>query len=263
MPESSKNTERLSTEAQFQDDRVTRALHGEREVRDRFYFITRRAVEDYENMQFALQGRHVVVVGCSDGGVTPLARRGIHVEGIDISPVAIEKLNEAIRAEGLSDFGSARVMNAESLDYPRSSVDAITCTGVLHHLDSEAALRSWSRSLKPDGEVLMYEPLALHPLVALFRAVTPSMRTPEEHPLRGRDFRLMRKYFGKVERRDYGLFTPLSAAIAVVPGLGGLARGLLPLWEVLDGCVLKVLPFMGRFCWMSVVRLTRPAHDNP
>src|SRR5690606_24148026 len=101
-------------------------------------------------------------------------------------------------------------------------------------------LRSWSESLKPEGEVLMFEPLALHPFVALFRAITPSMRTPDEHPLRERDFRLMRKYFGKVERRDYGLTTPISAGIAIVPGLGWLARLLLPVFEAVDSVVLKV-----------------------
>ena len=104
----------------------------------------------------------------------------------------------------------------------------------------------------------MFEPLALHPLAALFRLLTPSMRTPDEHPLREHDFVLMRKYFGRVTRHDFGLFTPVAAAIAVVPGLRAVGAFVLPALETLDAATLKVLPFMRRFCWLTVVRLQEP-----
>jgi SAM-dependent methyltransferase len=258
MSDSSPRIDRLAREADFQDKRVARSLQGERELRDRFYFITEPAKREFDNLQFALEGKRVVVVGCGDGGVTPLARRGVCVEGIDISPLAIEKLNHAIAAEGLGQFASARVMNAEALEYPAGSLDAIACTGVLHHLDTETALRSWSQSLKPDGQVLLFEPLARHPLVALFRLITPSMRTADEHPLRGRDFRIMRQYFMSTERHDYGLLTPLAAAVALVPGLSGLARRIAGTLERLDNHILSAFPFMAAFCWMSVIVLRQP-----
>ena len=255
---------RLVREAEFQDERMAKALQGEEEVRDKFYFINRRANRTYDAMHDDLGGKRVVVVGCSDTGVTPLARMGAYAEGIDISQVSIDKLRRAIDKEGLGKFASARVMDAESLDYADASIDAITCSGVLHHLNTEAALKSWARCLKPDGRVLMFEPLALHPLVAAFRLVTPGMRTPDEHPLRERDFRLMSKYFDRIERRDFGLFTPISAAIAVIPGLGWLARFVLPALELIDTAVLKVAPVLGRFCWLTVVSLAGPRREpNP
>jgi SAM-dependent methyltransferase len=258
MTESGEKLERLQSEASFQDQRMTLALQGQEEFRDKFYFINRRANRLYDSLHDTLKGKRVVVVGCSDCGVTPLARLGIHVEGIDVSSVSIEKLNRAIREEGLSEFASARVMDAENLEYADRSVDAITCSGVLHHLNSKAALESWSRKLRSDGQVIMFEPLALHPLAALFRILTPGMRTPDEHPLRGRDFKLMRENFGKVERHDYGLFTPIAAGLAVIPGMQWLARGVLPLLEGMDAVTLKVLPFLRNFCWLTVVRLTDP-----
>jgi SAM-dependent methyltransferase len=258
MAESGEKLERLQSEASFQDQRMTLALQGEQEFRDKFYFINRRANRRYDAMHAGLTGKRVVVVGCSDCGVTPLARQGVHVEGIDVSAVSIEKLNRAIREEGLTAFASARVMDAENLEYADRSVDAITCSGVLHHLNSEAALRSWSRALKADGEVIMFEPLALHPFAALFRVFTPGMRTADEHPLREIDFKLMREHFGSVERYDYGLFTPISAGIAVIPGMQWLARLLLPVFEGMDVAALKLLPFLRNFCWLTVVRLTKP-----
>src|SRR5688572_8214275 len=145
MAESGQKLDRLQNEASFQDQRMTLALQGQEEFRDKFYFINRRANQRYDSLHEGLAGKQVVVVGCSDCGVTPLARQKVKVEGIDISPVSIEKLNRAISEEGLTEYASARVMDAENLEYADRSVDAITCSGVLHHLNSEAALKSWSR----------------------------------------------------------------------------------------------------------------------
>lgn len=237
---------------------MTSALGGQEEFRDKFYFINRRANEHYDRLHVDLDGKLVVVVGCSDSGVTPLARRGVHVEGIDISKVSIDKLNRAIDKEGLRAYANARIMDAENLSYDDRSVHVISCSGVLHHLDEEAALRSWARCLAKDGRVLMLEPLALHPLAALFRLLTPSMRTPDEHPLRQRDFTTMRKYFGRVERHDYGLFTPIAAGIAVVPGFNWLAHLILPVLEGADAGALRAMPFLRRFCWLTVICLADP-----
>jgi SAM-dependent methyltransferase len=252
---------RLRSEAKFQDDRMLRAIQGEQEIRDRFYFINRAAYDDYLSLLRGLVGRRVVVVGCSDGGVTPLAREKAYVEGIDISPVSIEKLRAAIAKEGLSAYASARLMDAMAVEYPERSVDAISCSGVLHHLDTERALRSWASCLKDDGFVALFEPLAFHPLAALFRLVTPGMRTPDEHPLRPSDFALMRKYFARVDGRYYGLTTVCCAAIAVIPGASVLARKMLPAFESLDRILLKGLPFLRHLCWLTVVRLASPTRS--
>ena len=250
--------ERLAGEAAFQDERMRNALEGKPEFRDKFYFVNRIANEKYESFLADLAGQRAVVVGSSDCGVTPLARRGVYAEGIDISSVSIEKLQKSIEEEGLQKFASARVMNAEDLSYDSRSIDIITCSGVLHHIDTDKALQSWARCIKTTGSVVMFEPLALHPLAAIFRWLTPSMRTPDEHPLRARDFAIMEKYYGRVERFDYGLFTPICAGLAVIPGLRWLAGKLLPVFEKLDSGTLKVLPFLRNFCWLTVVKLTAP-----
>jgi SAM-dependent methyltransferase len=253
---------RLRSEARFQDERMLRANQGEEEFRDRFYFINAAALADYEDLLSGLAGRRVVVVGSSDGGVIPLARDGVLVEGIDISAVSIEKLRAAIEKHGLTEYASARVMDAEALEYADGSIDAISCSGVLHHLDTERALRSWARSLKDDGFVALFEPLAFHPVAALFRLLTPSMRTPDEHPLRSRDFALMRKYFRSADIRYYGLTTVCCAAISIIPGTARLSRKLLPAFEAIDRALLKALPFLRHICWLTVARLASPVRSG-
>lgn len=237
---------------------MLRALEGEEEFRDRFYFINAAALKDYEALLSGLVGRRVVVVGSSDGDVIPLAREKVHVEGIDISPVSIEKLRSGIEKHGLTEYASARVMNAEALEYPDRSIDAISCSGVLHHLDTERALRSWARCLKDDGFVVLFEPLAFHPVAAAFRLLTPGMRTPDEHPLRARDFALMRKYFRSNDIRYYGLTTVCCAAVSVLPGGARLSRRLLPAFEAIDRALLAALPFLKHFCWLTVAKLASP-----
>ena len=237
---------------------MRRANQGEEEFRDRFYFINAAALKDYEDLLSGLAGRRVVVVGSSDGGVIPLAREKTYVEGIDISPVSIEKLRSAIERQALTEYASARVMDAEALEYPDRSIDAISCSGVLHHLDTERALRSWARCLKDEGFVVLFEPLAFHPVAALFRVLTPGMRTPDEHPLRPQDFALMRKYFRSTDVRYYGLTTVCCAAISILPAAARLSRRLLPVFEAIDRALLKALPFLKHVCWLTVARLSSP-----
>lgn len=255
---SQRSNDRLSAEAAFQNQRMALVLEGQPEFRDRFYFVNRLAYRLYLDMQRGLAGKRVVVVGSSDVGVTPLAREKVYVEGIDISAVSVEKLNRSIEEEGLSEYASARVMDAHNLEYADRSIDLITCSGVLHHLETERAIASWARCLKPDGVALLFEPLAFHPLAAMFRAATPSMRTPDEHPLRPRDFGIMRKYFGSVQRTDFGLTTPVAAGIAMVPGLRAVAHKTLPAFEFADSVLLRVLPALGNLCWLTVIRLAGP-----
>jgi len=228
MTRNENREERLAREAVFQDTRMANALVGKLEFRDKFYFINREAISAFAQLQQGLAGKRVVVVGCSDAGVTPLAREGVFVEGIDISSVSIQKLADSIKKEGLGQYASARVMDAESLEYPDASIDVISCAGVLHHLDTERALRSWARCLRSGGSAVLFEPLALHPVAATFRFLTPSMRSPDEHPLRERDFKIMRRFFSRIERRNYSLVTPVVAGIAVIPGCRRLADWLLP-----------------------------------
>jgi SAM-dependent methyltransferase len=249
---------RLDNEARFQDERMKSAQRGERELRDRFYFINQQAYDEYVRLLSGLAGKRVVVVGSSDGGVTPLGRQQAYVEGIDISPVAIAELQKAIEKERLSQYASARVMNAEALAYADRSIDVISCSGVLHHLNTERALQSWSRCLKSDGRVILFEPLALHPVAAVFRWLTPKLRTPDEHPLRGRDFALMRHYFSVVEPRFFGLTTVVCAGVALLPGGTRVAEKMLGSLEALDAWLLATLPFLRQFCWLTVVQLRAP-----
>ena len=79
------------------------------------------------------------------------------------------------------------------------SFDLVCGSGILHHLDLPAAMRELARVLRPSGRAVFMEPLGHNPAINAFRNRTPELRTPDEHPLLGKDLKLCRRYFGSVE----------------------------------------------------------------
>ncbi len=255
---------RLAKEAEYQNKRSTGQLDEFEERRNKFYFLADSARREYaQKIDDMVKGNRVVVVGCADGGVTPLARAGAKkVLGIDISDEAIAKLNAAIADEGLSDVAHAAVGNAEDLDLEPGSFDLVCCTGVLHHLDIESSMRSWSKILDKGGKVIMQEPMAYNPLIAGYRAVTPAMRTDDEHPLVPKDIATMRKYFEKVHVRGYVLTSLGSAFFSYIPGMNGVRNVVCRGLEVLDRGLLAVIPPLRYMCWTSVITLESPKKND-
>ncbi|MCB9919081.1 MAG: class I SAM-dependent methyltransferase [Planctomycetes bacterium] len=251
---------RLAAEAEYQNKRAVGQLDEFEERRDKFYFLADKGRKDYFGAITRLaKDKRVVVVGCAEGGVTPLARLGAReVLGIDIADAAIAKLNRAIAEEGLSDIANAVVGNAEELDVEPGSYDLICCTGVLHHLDIERAMRSWSRSLDKGGKVIMMEPMAYNPVIAGYRAMTPAMRTDDEHPLVPKDFRTMKRYFERVHVRGYVLTSLGAATFSYIPGLRWLKKPANTVLSAIDRGLLAVIPPMRYLCWTSVITLEEP-----
>ena len=251
---------RLQAEAEDQNKGAEGQLDDFEARRDKFYFLADRARTDYyEDIKTLVKGRRVVVVGCAEGGVTPLARHGAtRVLGVDIADAAIAKLNRAIADEGLSDVAQAVVGNAEALEVEARSFDLICCTGVLHHLDIERAMQNWSTILDRGGKVIMMEPMAYNPVVALYRWMTPAMRTDDEHPLVPKDIRTMKRYFERVDVKGYVLTSIASAAFSYLPFLRGLKRPVCKGLELLDRGLLAVVPPLRYLCWTSVIRLEGP-----
>ncbi len=249
---------RLKAEAEFQNARVRAGMNEEGEARDRFYYLAHKAIRRYRSTLTDVAGKHVLVVGCSEGGVTPLARRGARVTGIDIADQAIQNLNDSIKQEGWQDVAVARVMNAEDLDVEPDTFDIICCSGVLHHLDVPKAAASWSRALKPGGRVTMIEPMAYNPLIAAYRMATPSMRTDDEHPLTPKDIETLERHFGRVEVEGFVLTSLLSATWAFLPNVLGMKERSLSVLEPMDQVLMSRFPSLAFLAWTAVIQLYDP-----
>ena len=106
--------------------------------------------------------------------------------------------------------------------------------------------------LRSGGSAIFYEPLGTNPIINLYRRLTPSMRTPDEHPLVPADFTAMRQRFADVTI-DYYSFLSLAGVLVVrVPKVGGLIVGVL---QRADGAWFPRRPVHWRFAWVAVVRM--------
>jgi SAM-dependent methyltransferase len=246
---------RLRAEADAQNARV---LRQKSEPRDKFYFLIERAFQKYNSAIGAVDGRRVLVAGCSEGGVTAMARNGAVVTGIDIADEAIRRLGEALEKAGLSGRANALVMNAEQLDFPPQTFDLIVCTGVLHHLDIPRAAASWARALKPNGRVVMIEPMAWSPAASVYRAVTPSMRTADEHPLKPNDVRTLETHFANVAVESFALTSTASVVWAVLPDVFSLKLRWRDWLERLDRSLMTRFPSLRYFAWTAVIECACP-----
>lgn len=249
---------RLKTEAEFQNARTKDDPYISR--RNKFYYLTSEAFKNYQKiMNENTLGKKIIVVGCAEGGVTPLAKAGAkQVLGVDIASEPIKRLNDKIAKENLSNVASAVVGNAEDLDVPENSFDVICCLGVLHHLDIQKAALSWSKVLNKNGLVVMEEPMALNPIVALYRLLTPKMRTADEHPLVPADIKLLKKYFTKVEVQGYVLLSLFSLFFVYIYKSDELRDKSNRFLEKIDSQLLRRFKFLNYFCWTSVIVLAEP-----
>lgn len=244
--------ERKQREREFHDDRFATgsrsrldAVYARDIAKDRYREVVLAAAPD----------RRVLEYGCGTGSLAfDLASVASEVIAIDISPVAVE-MAQATAADAAIDATFA-VMDAESLDLPDGSIDLICGSGILHHLDLDAATSELLRIMAPGAEAVFIEPLGHNPLINLVRWATPSARTDDEHPLLDSDVRELERRFGDVELEAYHLL----GLIGMLPFVPRVVRSWL---RRADCSIFRRWPGMRRFAWMVIVRFSLPSAAHP
>ena len=126
---------------------------------------------------------------------------------------------------------------------------------MIHHLELDRAYAELARVLPPGGSAIFVEPLGHNPLINLYRRRTPTLRTPDEHPLLMRDLAAAERHFGVVRARFFHL-----ASLLAVPLRGSAAfENALELFENTDRALFRTLPFARRYAWQVAIEFSRPA----
>ena len=207
----------------------------------------------------AVNLRDAVVLdyGCGDGQFSQvLANRGAHVTGIDISPKIIEQAQTTAAGAGLNGYTPKfLVADAHHTPFDDASFDYVFGNGALHHLDLPKAWAEVARVLKPGGKAIFQEPMHDHPLLWTLRRLTPKTHTADERPLSFTDIETARGWFKTCSHREHFVFAVLAApshllgnqfALSVV---GGIDR--------VDGALMKVIPGLRRFAWLTVLEMEK------
>lgn len=105
-----------------------------------------------------LAGKHILDIGCGAGALAAaLSKRGARVAAIDPSVQSLAQAAANVPATAFHQAG------AEALPFSNQSFDGAVFLNSLHHVPANAmgdALREAARVVKPDGRVVVIEPLA-------------------------------------------------------------------------------------------------------
>lgn len=156
----------------------------------------------------------VLEIGCSSGSVSlEMARRGAHVEGIDVAAEAINIAQAYAAAHPPQGRLEYRLADINCDPLPESHYDLIVALGVLHHLvDVRAALERIRAALKPGALLYVSDsletPTANALIVGAFTLLLPaeiSYRDKIRHLLRLRT-RAVERMKASIEARGFSPF---------------------------------------------------------
>lgn len=204
---------------------------------------------------------HVLDLGCGYGIMSVLlARRGVRVTAVDLSPKLVEVTRRLCATNGVAERVEAKVGSAEALELGDGSVDAVAGTKILHHVNVGITSREVFRVLKPGGIGVFWEPTYKNPLFDFMNRLTraipnfPIAGTRYEHAISRGEIATMREVFGNVNLYP-GPFAFFSHfAIVATRGNGG---PLVDKCEAIDGVIDKLFPFLRRFSFHQIIEVKK------
>lgn len=242
-------------------------------IRVREFF---EAPHEIENMTIlrefgGLNGKRLLDLGCGTGiAAVYFALKGANVFAVDISPEMLKKADELSHKYGvkLSMFK----MTAENLRFEDETFDFVFGRGVLHHMDISLSMPEVSRVLKRGGKAIFLEPLGYNPVINMYRKMSKEIRTEAETPFKYNHLTCIKDCFPAVRYKNFWLLSLLVFVYMYIveridPAGGGYLDRVLPenskysvflsLLHKLDSVVLRVFPFLGRFCLNIMIILKK------
>lgn len=279
---------RVAQSAGYQYSIKSQTEDNERFVKERAFHNAWASSEDIENidvrkanevctapeMRYIMQrlgdirDKRLLDMGCGLGEASVyFALLGANVTSSDLSQDMLDATCRLAQANGVSV--KPHVAAAEDMHLsPDALFDIIYAGNLLHHADIAQTLSRIKPHLAAGGVVVTWDPLAYNPVINIYRTMATDVRTPDEHPLKRRDIKLFRKYFGNVETRYFWLSTLLIFLIMalvqrrnpnkerfwkVVVQEGDKWRWLYRPLEKLDRILLKIIPPLRLLCWNVVI----------
>jgi 2-polyprenyl-3-methyl-5-hydroxy-6-metoxy-1,4-benzoquinol methylase len=243
---------RLQNEKIFHDQLV----EGAGAVRKRsckYYRVQANARKRYKDIILQLcNGKKLLEYGCGPGsGSLEWLKKGAVVTGIDISSESIKNAKTAL-SESPYD-AEYHVMNAEKTTFEDHQFDMIVGTSIIHHLALSSCYKELQRLLTKEGHAIFLEPLGHNPLINLYRYLTPTMRTEDEHPLTKNDLKWLSHHFNCIEIDYFALLALLAVPFRNYFFFDPSCRFL----QRIDQILFK-LPFIKHYAWIVVIHASEP-----
>ena len=221
----------------------------------KYYSVVKRSNDYVENwIKTESKDKVFLDYACGNGTNARLAAKNgaLLSLGLDISSVSIENAKKFADEENLENVRFFQA-DAENTLLEENSVDAIICSGMLHHLDLSYAFPELRRILKPGGKILAVEALDYNPAIKLYRLLTPDMRTEWEkaHILSFKDIRFAKRFFNIGEIKFWH----------VIGYVAGKFPFLFKPIELIDRALEKI-PFVRMMSWIFTFELIKEENND-
>ena len=200
-----------------------------------------------------LEGKKVLELGTGTGGTaTLLAKRGASVIGIDLLPFRLAEAQVRAAEHNIAETVNFALMDARHLAFPDNSFDFIISKSVLVFTDHSHTAKECYRVLKPGGKAIFMENMRYHPAVWLYR----KMFLKYSGKLRYfslRDIETVGAEFEQLEHREFHLSAVSALFWQKCITIPLFYRWTLRIFKAIDTSLLKCLPFLKRFCWITAM----------
>ena len=242
-------------EKKFHDNRF---VNDKRKSLNVIYDFNKPVKEFFNNIvNKNVIGKKILELGCGIGiNTIAISKKGAAATGIDISSEAISRAKNT--AQEHNENVQYYEMSIEDMSFNEHSFDKIFGSGILHHTDLSNSLYQIKRVLKEDGQAIFFEPLGHNPLINLFRKLTPSLRSVDEHPLLMQDFDLIKKIFPNTIYSYFHLSTFL-----IFPFIkSGLFMNLFNKFNKLDKLIFEKISFIKKYAWIVIIQINNQSANN-
>ncbi len=209
----------------------------------------------YELIQklYHTPGQKLLDFGCGTGiQAIRYAYIGYEVDGFDCCDNNIAIAGRLAKRYGYGKTTNFSVQVAEKLTYPDNTYDVVAGTGILHHVEIEAAIRETMRVLKPGGTAFFWEPLDVPAFDRIRNSRFGKMLVPndssldknitqDERKLNAQDIATIKEVCNDVKLRRFVMLSRFNRFLA---GPRLLRASTL---EKADQFLFKVFPFLERF----------------
>lgn len=99
---------------------------------------------------------NVLEVGVGTGLSLPEYKADLNIVGIDLAPEMLERAQERVDQDGLTNVTGLHEMDASNLQFPDSSFDTVVAMYVITVVPNpEKVMRELARVVKPGGQILL------------------------------------------------------------------------------------------------------------
>lgn len=200
-----------------------------------------------------LEGKKVLELGTGTGGTaTLLAKRGASVIGIDLLPFRLAEAQARAAEHEVAEAINFALMDAMHLAFPDNTFDFIISKSVLVFTDHSHTAKECYRVLKPGGKAIFMENMRYHPAVWLYRKMFLKYSGKLRYFSVG-DIETVGAEFEKLEHREFHLSAVSALFWQKCISIPLFYRWTFHILKAIDTSLLKCLPFLKRFCWITAM----------